>query len=75
MENHSTDDTPRSDEQHEHERDPERPMLQHEAEHLAHEKYRADSEAGLDGRRVAVPQLANKRARATAAKRRRGSAS
>ena len=59
MEKHSpTDDAPRSDEQQEHERDAERLMLQQEAEHLAHAKYRADSEAGLDGRRVAVPDLA-----------------
>src|ERR1017187_4128976 len=59
MEKHSpTDDAPRSDEQQEHERDAERLMLQQEAEHLAHAKYRADSETGLDGRRVAVPDLA-----------------
>ena len=59
MEKHSpTDDAPRSDEQQEHERDAERPMLEQEAEHLAHAKYRADSETGLDGRRVAVPDLA-----------------
>ena len=37
-------------------------MLQQEAEHLAHAKYRADSEAGVDGRRVAVPDLARSRA-------------
>jgi hypothetical protein len=49
---------PRSDEQQAHEHDVERPMLQQEAEHLAHAKYRADSETGLDGRRVAVPDLA-----------------
>jgi hypothetical protein len=36
-------------------------MLQQEAEHLAHAKYRADSERGLDGRRVAVPDLAHER--------------
>jgi hypothetical protein len=67
MEKHSpTDDAPRSDEQQEHERDVERVMLQQEAEHLAHAKYRADSEAGLDGRRVAVPDLAKTRARPTA---------
>ena len=36
-------------------------MLQQEAEHLAHAKYRADSEAGVDGRRVAVPDLARSR--------------
>jgi hypothetical protein len=36
-------------------------MLQQEAEHLAHAKYRADSEAGLDRRRVAVPDLAKSR--------------
>jgi hypothetical protein len=59
MEKHSpTDDAPRSDEQQEHERDAERLMLHQEAEHLAHAKYRADSEAGLDRRRVAVPDLA-----------------
>ena len=59
MEKHSpTDDAPRSDEQQEHERDAERPMLQQEAEHLAHAKHRADSEAGLDWRRVTVPDLA-----------------
>jgi hypothetical protein len=46
MEKHSpTDDAPRSDEQQEHERDAERLMLQQEAEHLAHAKYRADSES------------------------------
>jgi hypothetical protein len=50
------------DEQQEHERHAERPMLQQEAEHLAQAKYRADSEAGLDGRRVAVPDLATSRA-------------
>jgi hypothetical protein len=62
MEKHSpTDDAPRSDEQQEHERDAERLMLQQEAEHLAHAKYRADSEAGLDRRRVAVPDLARSR--------------
>ena len=33
-------------------------MLQQEAEHLAHAKHRADSEAGLDWRRVTVPDLA-----------------
>ena len=49
---------PRSDEQQEHERDAERLALQQEAEHLAHAKYGADSERGLDGRRVAVPDLA-----------------
>ena len=64
MEKHSpTDDAPRSDEQQEHERDAERLMLQQEAEHLAHAKYRADSEAGLDRRRVAVPDLASTGAR------------
>jgi hypothetical protein len=36
-------------------------MLQQEAEHLAHAKYGADSERGLDGRRVAVPDLAHER--------------
>jgi len=56
-----TDDAPRSDEQQEHERDAERLMLQQEAEHLAHAKYRDDSEAGLDRRRVAVPDLAKSR--------------
>ena len=62
MEKHSpTDDAPRSDEQQEHERDAERLMLQQEAEHLAHAKYCAYSEAGLDGRRVAVPDLAKRR--------------
>ena len=42
-----TDDAPRSDEQQEHERDAEPSMLQQEAEHLAHAKYRADSEADV----------------------------
>ena len=59
MEKHSpTDDAPRSDEQQEHERDAERLMLQQEAEHLAHAKYAPTAKAGLDGRRVAVPDLA-----------------
>ena len=37
-------------------------MLQQETEHLAHAKYRAVSEVGLDGRRAAVPDLDTSRA-------------